>query len=36
MLKVVIYSEQPGQFLEQLFIVPDLRLRIRNCISSRP
>ena len=26
------YSEQPGQFLEQVLIVPDLRLRIPNCI----
>ena len=26
--KVTTYSEQPGQFLEQLLIVPDLRLRI--------
>ena len=25
------YSEQPGQFLEQLLIVSDLRLRIYNC-----
>ena len=25
-------SERPGQFLEQLLIVPNLRLRIPNCI----
>ena len=29
--KVTTYSEQPGQFLEQLLIVPDLRLHIYYC-----
>ena len=25
-------SDQPGQFLQQLFVVPDLRSSIPNCI----
>ena len=30
------YSEQPGQFLEQLLIVSDLRIRIHNCTYKLP
>ena len=26
------YSKQPGRFLEQLLVAPDLGLRIPNCI----
>ena len=30
------YSEQPDEFLEQLLIVPDFRLRVPNCIYKMP